>query len=74
MYKSRFLLRFLGIWLIIACFAWPAFSFTGLLFPAHVDRVFSVTQPIALGEVATMLWLIIMGAKLQPALNAAAPG
>jgi hypothetical protein len=64
-YKSRFLPRFLGVWLIIACFAWLAFSFTGLLFPAYADRAFSITQPIALGEVATMLWLVIMGAKEQ---------
>jgi Domain of unknown function (DUF4386) len=62
-YKSRFLPRFLGVWLMIACFAWLAFSFTGLLFPAYEDRAFSITQPIALGEVATMLWLVIMGAK-----------
>ena len=65
MYKSRFLPRFLGVWLMIACFAWLAFSFTGLLFPAYEDKAFSITQPIALGEVATMLWLVIMGAKEQ---------
>jgi hypothetical protein len=64
-YKSRFLPRFLGVWLMIACFAWLAFSFTGLLFPAYADKAFSITQPIALGEVATMLWLVIMGAKEQ---------
>jgi hypothetical protein len=62
-YKSRFLPRFLGVWLMVACFAWLAFSFTGLLFPAYEDKAFSITQPIALGEVATMLWLVIMGAK-----------
>ena len=62
-YKSRFLPRFLGVWLMIACFTWLAFSFTGLLFPAYEDKAFSITQPIALGEVATMLWLVIMGAK-----------
>ena len=64
-YKSRFLPRFLGVWLMIACFAWLAFSFTGLLFPAYEDKAFSITQPSALGEVATMLWLVIMGAKEQ---------
>src|SRR5215813_10190099 len=62
-YKSRFLPRFLGVWLMLACFAWLAFSLTGLLFPAYEDRAFSITQPIALGEVATMLWLVIMGAS-----------
>ena len=70
-YKSQFLPRFLGVWLMIACFAWLAFSFTGLLFPAYEDKAFSITQPIALGEVATMLWLVIRGAKPRPALHAA---
>jgi len=62
-YRSRFLPRFLGVWLMIACFGWLAFSLTGLLFPAYEDRAFSITQPVALGEVATMLWLVIMGAS-----------
>ena len=62
-YKSRFLPRFLGVWLMIACFAWLAFSFSGLLLPEYEDKVFAVIQPFVLGEVATMLWLVIMGAK-----------
>jgi hypothetical protein len=65
-YRSRFLPRFLGVWLTLAGFAWVAFSLTGFLFPAHADKAFSITQPIAMGEVATMLWLVIMGAKEKP--------
>jgi amino acid transporter len=64
-YRSRFLPRILGIWLIIACFAYLAMSFTGLLFPQWEDKVFNITQPVMLGEVAIMLWLVIMGAKEQ---------
>jgi len=64
-YRSRFLPRFLGVWLMVACFAWLAFSFTGLLLPAYEDKVFSIGQPFMLGEVVTMLWLVIMGAKEQ---------
>jgi uncharacterized protein DUF4386 len=71
-YRSRFLPRFLGVWLILAGFAWLAFSLTGLLFPAYEDKAFSITQPIALGEVATMFWLVIMGAK-PPSEVAATP-
>jgi uncharacterized protein DUF4386 len=62
-YRSRFLPRFLGVLLMIACFAWLAFSFTGLLFPQYESAAFKLIQPFALGEVATMLWLAIMGAK-----------
>jgi hypothetical protein len=65
-YRSRFLPRFLGVWLILACFAWLAFSLSGFLLPAYADKVFSITQPIAMGEVATMLWLVIVGAKEKP--------
>ena len=64
-YRSRFLPRFLGVWLVMACFAWLALSFTGFLLPAYEDTVYTITQPVVLGEVVTMLWLVIMGAKEQ---------
>ncbi len=47
------------------CFGYLALSFTGLLFPQHEDKVFTYAQPLMMGEVATMLWLVIMGAKEQ---------
>jgi hypothetical protein len=65
-YKSRFLPRILGVWLVIACFAYLALSFTGLLFPAYEDQAGNIAQPILLGELATMLWLLIMGANEKP--------
>jgi hypothetical protein len=68
-YRSLFLPRFLGIWLMTACLAWLVFSFTGLLVPGSEDRVLKLVQPFTLGEVATMLWLVILGAK-EPRLTA----
>jgi hypothetical protein len=62
-YRSRFLPRFLGAWLMIACFAWLVYCFNSFLFPGHDDKVFSLIQPFTLGEVATMLWLAILGAR-----------
>lgn len=62
-YRSRFLPRFLGVWLMVGCFAYVAFSVTGLLFPSLEDKVFTIGQPFMLGEVATMLWLVIRGAN-----------
>jgi hypothetical protein len=62
-YKSRFLPRILGAWLILACFGYLALSFTGFLFPAYEDKVINFTRPVLLAEVAIMLWLVIMGAK-----------
>ncbi|HTZ90295.1 MAG TPA: DUF4386 domain-containing protein [Alloacidobacterium sp.] len=71
-YRSRFLPRLLGVWLIIACFGYLALSFTGLLFPQWENKVFGFAQPTMLGEVVVMLWLIIVGAKEQ-GLDAAEP-
>jgi|SRR5882724_1030087 len=62
-YKSRFLPRFFGVWLIMECFAWLAFSITGLLFPGHEDKIFTFSQPLMFAEPAIMLWLLIMGAR-----------
>jgi hypothetical protein len=62
-YKSRFLPRVLGAWLMIACFGYLASSFTGFLWPAYEDKVINYSQPVLLAEVAIMLWLTIVGAK-----------
>ena len=70
-YRSRFLPRFLGVWLALGGFAWVILSLTGLLSPQYYDKVFTYSQPAAFGEVAFMLWLVIKGAK-PPALDAAA--
>lgn len=64
-YRSRFLPRFLGVWLIVGCFAYLALSFAGFLFPAYEERVFAVGTPFRMGELATMLWLVVMGASEQ---------
>jgi len=67
-YKSRFLPRFLGVWLMVNCFAYLADSLTGIMWPQYEATVSNWIFPIMFGELAMMLWLIIMGAKLrQPA-------
>jgi len=70
-YRSRFLPRFLGVWLTINGFAYLIISFTGLLLPQYEDPVSNYAFPALLGEMAFMLWLVIKGAKPQP-LDAAA--
>lgn len=62
-YRSRFLPRFLGVWLIINGFALLVLSFTSLLLPQYKDMVFKIAFPAMLGEVAFMLWLLIKGVK-----------
>lgn len=70
-YRSRFLPRFLGVWLIINGFALLVLSFTGLLLPQYKDMVFKIAFPAMLGEAAFMLWLLIMGAKPKPLVDTA---
>jgi len=69
-FRSGFLPRILGVWLIINGFAYLAISFTGLLLPEYESMVFNSALPATLGEIAIMLWLLIKGAKPQ-ALDAA---
>lgn len=64
-YRSRFLPRFLGVWLIINGFGYLAISLTGLLLPRYEKAVGNVSFPALIGELAFVLWLLIRGAKEQ---------
>src|SRR5262249_691341 len=64
--RSGFLPRFLGVWLIINCFAYLAVSFVALLLPQYEATVSNFLFPALFGEVAIMLWLLIRGARVQP--------
>ena len=70
-YRSRFLPRFLGVWLFINGCAYVIMSFTGFLLPQYQDKEFLIFQPALVGELALMLWLLIKGAKPQPSSAAA---
>ncbi len=68
-YRSRFLPRFLGVWLGLAGFAWVILSLTGTLLPQYQDKVNSYLQPAIIGEIAFMLWLLIRGARPDAAAS-----
>jgi hypothetical protein len=70
-YRSRFLPRFLGVWLALAGFAWVILCLTGILSPQYYSQAYTFTQPAVFGELAFMFWLLIKGAR-PPALGAAA--
>jgi hypothetical protein len=70
-YRSRFLPRFLGVWLTLAGLAWVILSLTGVLSPQYYDKVFTYCRPGFFGEIALMLWLVIKGGR-PPAQDAAA--
>jgi hypothetical protein len=71
-YRSRFLPRFLGVWLALGGVAYIILSLTGELVPQYQQKVFAYAQPALFGEVAITLWLVIMGAR-PPALDARSP-
>lgn len=66
-YRSRFLPRFIGVWLIVNGIAYLVLSLTGLFRPQIEDRVALFAFPAQLGEVAFMLWLVVRGAIPRPA-------
>src|SRR5712692_5879375 len=70
-YRSRFLPRFLGVWLTINGFAYVILSFTGELLPQYQNKVFILSQPALFAEVAFMLWLVIKGAIPKPVVTPA---
>lgn len=62
-YRSRFLPRFLGVWLVVGGLAWIILCFTAYLAPQYQDPEFAIFQPVFFGEIALMLWLLLKGAK-----------
>ena len=70
-YRSRFLPRFLGVWLAIGGFSWLILSLSAILAPQYQDKFFAIFQPAFFGEIALMLWLVIKGAR-PPAIDAVA--
>ena len=68
--RSGFLPRFLGTWLIVACFAWLVLSISELLSPGSSSAISKPLQLVTLGEMAIALWLLIKGVKVVPVATA----
>src|SRR5947207_5591558 len=71
-YRSGFIPRFIGVWLMFDCFAWIALSFTALFFREYYNGLFGYLQPVLFGEMALMLYLLIKGAKMPSTIAAEA--
>src|SRR5437868_5626054 len=71
-FRSGFIPRFLGGWLMINCFGYLVLSVTALFFPLYYEAAFRFSQPVLFGELAIMLWLLIKGAKVQSVATTAA--
>lgn len=68
--KSNFLPKFLGWWLILNGFAYLIQSFVGEMYPQYEDMVSNYSFPFQLGEIAFVLWILIMGAKQRKTTDA----
>lgn len=62
-YRSRFLPWLLGVWLMAGCFGYLAVSFAGFVHPEQEGTVAIWAQALMIGELAMMLWLLVMGAR-----------
>ena len=72
-YRSGFLPRWIGVWLMINCFGYVVLSVTALFFPAYYETAFKMAQPVLFGELAIMLYLLIKGAKVPTAASTLQP-
>lgn len=69
-YRSRFLPRFLGVWLVFGGVAYLALSITAIMWPQYEDKVFTFSQPAMFSEIALTLWLVVKGTKPRAKSNA----
>lgn len=61
--KSRWFPRFLGWWLIVNGIAYLVQWYVGIFMPQHYNTIVKYSLPFELGEVAFVLWMLIMGAR-----------
>ena len=71
-FRSGFLPRIIGVWLMINCFGYVILSVIALFFHEYYGPAFKWLQPILFGELAIMLWLLIKGAKVPAVTTTAA--
>jgi len=64
-YKSGTLPRFLGIIVMVECFAWLMFPVQFFFFPGNVVLTYVSSAVGFIGEFSLTLWLLVMGAREQ---------
>lgn len=64
-FRSGFLPRFLGVWLIVAGFGYVALSAIAIFSPVYYEGAFKWLQPAFFAELAMMVYLLIRGANVR---------
>jgi hypothetical protein len=66
-FKSGLFPKVLGVLLIVSCFAYVADSVTSIMSPTPIHLVSMTSLALGgLGELAIVVWMIVVGAKNQP--------
>lgn len=64
-YRSGFIPKFLGVWLVANGIAYVLLSMFFILLPQYLSAVSTWTFPFLLGEIGIMLWLMIKGVRIE---------
>jgi hypothetical protein len=63
-YKSGFIPKIIGVFLIIGCFSFLIDSFSLLLIPSYHNIISNIiTLPMSIGELSIIFWFLIKGVK-----------
>ncbi|MBL7888290.1 MAG: DUF4386 domain-containing protein [Bacteroidia bacterium] len=68
-YKSDFIPRFLGVWLIINGAVYVLLSFANTVLPEYKNIIFTYGMPAMFGELVLMLWLLIFGIRERKSIQ-----
>jgi len=64
-FRSRFIPRLLGVWLVLNGLAYVALSAIGLVMPEYRASAFNIAVPLMFGELALAMWLLIVGIRVK---------
>ena len=67
LYKSHSIPRVIEVWLFLNAIPYLALTVTGFLYPAYEGKTWDLLMPLTFGELATMLWLIVVGTRRRVA-------
>ncbi len=73
-WRSGFLPRFLGVWLLANGAAYVVLSLAGVLWPSSHDLLFKFATPLMFGEAVLAFWLVFAGVRFRPAPAGGGPG
>ncbi|WP_312162956.1 DUF4386 domain-containing protein [Phenylobacterium sp.] len=64
-FRSQFIPRLFGVWLVLNGLAYVALSAIGLAMPEYQASAFNIAVPLMFGELALAMWLLIVGIRVK---------